>query len=193
MQASNLTQNLNSSSETAGARRDSFPFQSRLVRWGRIAALVCAFGFALSSGREAQAAQDDGRDAFLRAIAEVETGNNPRKVGRSGERGLYQFRQNTWRQHTRRPFYDAHSPAVAHDVATRHYEWILQSLQRNGQRPTPYMIAAAWNSGVSRVSSGRIPASTRDYAQRVVNLASMWSPAIRSAQITGAAPRVASN
>lgn len=193
MQTSNLTQNSHPQFEAAATRRDSFPLQSRLVRFARSAAVAFALVFALSAVREAAAAQDNGRDAFLRAIAEVETGNNPRKVGRLGERGQYQFRLATWRQHTKRPFGEAHSPSIAHAVASRHYDWILQTLQRNGKQPTPFMIAAAWNSGVTRVSSGRIPAVSRDYAQRVVNLASLWSPAIRAASITGTATAVAAN
>jgi len=194
MQTSNLTQTIHPQSEAAVPRRTSFPRQSRLTRWGRAAALAGALVLSLSAAvREAAAAEDTGRDAFLRAIAEVETGNNPRKVGRLGERGQYQFRLATWRQHTSRPFREAHSPSVAYTVAARHYDWILQSLERNGKRATPFMIAAAWNSGVTRVNSGRIPAVSRDYAQRVVNLASLWSPTIRAASITGTATAVASN
>ena len=163
--------------------------------WRQLAAIL---GLALiavtTNGHSAQRETPTaGRDAFLRAIAEVETGNNPRRVGRMGERGPYQFRAATWQQHTRQPFRDAHNPAIAHAVASRHYDWIMQQLERNGRPATPYMVAAAWNSGVTRVSSGRIPAASRDYAQRVVNLASLWSPSIRAASITGSAVRVASN
>ena len=193
MQTSNLTRNDNLSAEPAAWARSSISFSSRLARWGRAAVLGCTMILAAGSLSAASTGHDDGRDAFLRAVAEVETGNNPRKIGRLGERGQYQFRLKTWRQHTRRPFGEAHHPTIAHQVASRHYDWILQTLERNGRRATPYMIAAAWNSGVSRVSSGRIPAASRDYAERVVNLASLWSPAIRAASITGSAPRVASN
>lgn len=161
----------------------------------RIAVLAGCLFFGLASGGTLEAANTSQaeRDAFLRAIAEVETGNNPRKVGRLGERGPYQFRLATWRQHTSRPFREAHSPAVAHAVASRHYDWIIRTLERQGRPVTPYLIAAAWNSGVTRVSSGRIPPAARDYAQRVVNLASMWSPEIRAAAITGRSLVVAVN
>lgn len=192
MQTSNL-QDIHPLTRVAVPRQPSVHFGARLARWGRTLAMVGAVVLAAGMTSEAAAAHDNGRDAFLRAIAEVETGNNPRKIGRLGERGQYQFRLATWRQHTKRPFGEAHSPAVAYAVASRHYDWILQTLERNGRQPTPYMIAAAWNSGVSRVSSGRIPAASRDYAERVVNLASLWSPAIRAASITGSATSVASN
>lgn len=192
------TQNSETAAAPDTASRPSSRIQSLIRRWSRTAAFAVAAVLTLASTRDAEAASAadtarSGRDAFLRAIAEVETGNNPRKVGRLGERGQYQFRQMTWRQHTKQPFRDAHNPAVAHAVAARHYDWILQQIERSGKRATPYMVAAAWNSGVSRVTSGRIPASSKDYAQRVVNLASCWSPAIRAASVTGSAVSVASN
>jgi soluble lytic murein transglycosylase-like protein len=176
-------------------RQSSFSLNSLLGRWSRIVLVAAAALLAVNSTEAAGAVDSarSGRDAFLRAIAEVETGNNPRKVGRLGERGQYQFRQATWRQHTRQPFRDAHNPSIAHAVASRHYDWILQQLERNGKRATPYMVAAAWNSGIGRVTSGRIPAASKDYAQRVVNLASCWSPSIRAAMVTGSAVAVAAN
>lgn len=172
-------------------------FVGRSARWFRMAAWLLAGLLVVNSAHQASAAGMDsareGREAFLRAIAEVETGGNARKVGRLGERGLFQFRQATWRQHTTQSFRDAHTPAVAYDIASRHYDWILHELERNGKRATPFMVAAAWNSGVNRVVSGRIPSVSRDYAQRVVNLASCWSPVIRMASRTGSAVVVASN
>jgi hypothetical protein len=181
--------------EASFDRRASFPFKRSIARWARAAALTCALVLTANIVQAAGSVDSarSGRDAFLRAIAEVETGNNPRKVGRLGERGQYQFRQATWGQHTKHPFRDAHNPAVAHAVASRHYDWILQQLERSGKRATPYMVAAAWNSGIGRVTSGRIPTASKDYAQRVVNLASSWSPAIRAASITGSAVAVAAN
>ena len=190
--------NINPRAEGDGpVRGPRVGFAGRSVRWGRMAAWLLAGFLALDSAHNASAAGMDsareGREAFLRAIAEVETGGNARQVGRLGERGLFQFRQATWRQHTAKSFRDAHTPAIAYEIASRHYDWILHELERNGKRATPFMVAAAWNSGVSRVLSGRIPSVSRDYAQRVVNLASCWSPVIRMASRTGSAVVVASN
>lgn len=181
--------------EDAGSVRGTSLVTSLLGRWGRRTALLCTALVLIMGASRGEAAETarSGRDAFLRAIAEVETGNNPRKVGRLGERGQYQFRQATWRQHTSQPFRSAHNPSVAHTVASQHYDWIIQQIERSGKRATPYMVAAAWNSGVGRVTSGRIPAASKDYAQRVVNLASCWSPVIRAASITGSAVSLASN
>jgi hypothetical protein len=196
MQTSYRNENSQNLAEGAGTvRRSSFSLKSLVGRWSRLAAFAVAALLAVNTMHAASSTDSarSGRDAFLRAIAEVETGNNPRKVGRLGERGQYQFRQGTWRQHSRQPFRDAHNPSVAHDVASRHYDWILQQLERSGKRATPFMVAAAWNSGIGRVTSGRIPAVSKDYAQRVVNLASCWSPAIRAAMVTGSAVAVAAN
>lgn len=109
--------------------------------------------------------------AVLRAIAEVESRGNPACVGRLGERGLYQFRRDTWRQHTRENFARAHHPAISTTVAHRHYDWIARELRKRGFEGSPYEIALAWNAGLQRVLAGRASASAHHYAQRVANLA----------------------
>lgn len=108
----------------------------------------------------------------LRAIANVESQGNPRRVGRLGERGLYQFRRATWRQHTRENFSRAHHPEIATTVAHRHYNWIVRELRANGFEGSPYEVALAWNAGLSRVLAGKVSSASHNYAQRVVNLAS---------------------
>lgn len=115
------------------------------------------------------------RDAFLRAISEVESGGNSRAVGPSGERGMFQFRRSTWRQYTRRSFYEAHKASVATAVAAKHFEWLLDGFYRNGRTPTPYLVAAAWNAGLSKTLSGNMPRATRDYARRVSNIVASLS------------------
>ncbi len=107
---------------------------------------------------------------FLHAIRLVESGDRyDTPPGTAGELGPYQFRSAVWRQHTDAPFSRAGTP-YADTVAVRHYRWIVSRLGRNGIEATDWNIAAAWNGGVRAVVSGRIPAPTRDYATRVVNL-----------------------
>jgi hypothetical protein len=107
---------------------------------------------------------------FLHAIRLVESGDcYSAPAGNAGELGPYQFRYAVWRQHTDAPFSRAGSP-FADTVAVRHYHWIARRLRMNGIEATDWNIAAAWNGGVRAVVSGRIPAPTRDYATRVVNL-----------------------
>jgi len=127
--------------------------------------------------------------SFLHAIRQVESGDrydSPR--GKAGEVGAYQFRLAVWRQYTSAPFSQAQT-RYADTVANRHYLWIAQTLRSAGIKPTSWRIAAAWNSGVTRVISGRIPAVSRDYATRVINLMGSDSSGARLALNTaGAVP-----
>ena len=106
----------------------------------------------------------------MHAIRLVESGDrydSPR--GKAGEVGAYQFQLMVWRQYTSAPFSKAET-RYADTIASRHYSWIAHRLQANGVEPASWNIAAAWNSGVGRVVSGRVPFAARDYATRVVNL-----------------------
>ena len=146
----------------------------------RLATLGVAVALWAGSAERTFAAETTAseRETFLRAIAEVETGGNPRAIGRRGERGMFQFTRTTWRLHSKRAFADAHIPSVSFDVAAQHYEWLHNGLIRNGRTPTPYLLAAAWNAGLSRVVNGQLPRSSRDYASRVVNIVSVTKPSI---------------
>lgn len=146
-------------------------------RLRRVAFAVAALSL-VSVGAIRAAAESLDREAFLKAVAEVETGGNPRAIGRYGERGLYQFGRTTWARHSKRPFTDAHNPQIAHDVAVQHFVWLFNRLEANGTEPTAYRLAVAWNGGLGRAISGRAPKSTRDYARRV----SMLSAKIQAAR-----------
>lgn len=149
-------------------------------RWHRWVALALGLGALTFSGPAAasggQSVGGIDTETFLDAISQVETGGNPRAVGKKGERGMYQFSRQTWHQHSRRSFHDAHNPAVARAVAQAHFEWLVQGFQRNGRQPSAYLVAAAWNAGLSRTLTGRLPSSTRSYAQRVTNLVGAHPP-----------------
>lgn len=110
------------------------------------------------------------RERFLDAVKEVETGGRLGAVGRNGERGPWQFTPAVWRQHSRESFWKAHNYPMSRHVARCHFDWIATRLSANGVIPTPQLIAAAWNCGVSATVSGRIPKSTQSYASRVTNL-----------------------
>jgi hypothetical protein len=134
---------------------------------------VVVFALGPFSGSPAVPAAAPGRaspTAVLLAIAEIETGGNPHRVGRHGERGMYQFRRTTWRQHTRRDFRLAHHPDVSAEVARQHYDWIVRELVAAGYEGTPYQVALVWNAGLNRFLSGQAPRQSRDYAHRVSNL-----------------------
>lgn len=108
----------------------------------------------------------------LQAIHWVENPHSSTRPGSHGELGPYQFRQTTWKMHTKQPFHLANDRQVADQVAVAHYEWLKAGLIRNGIKATSYNIAMAWNAGLSSVINGRAPARSRDYASRVTNLVS---------------------
>ena len=107
----------------------------------------------------------------LEAIHWIENPGNSTHPGPCGELGAYQFREMTWRMHTTVPFARAIDRRVSDDVAIRHYEWLKQGLARNGLPATPYNIALAWNGGLTAAVRGAVHAVTRDYAERVTNIA----------------------
>ena len=107
---------------------------------------------------------------LLSAIAQVESTGDSRKVGRLGERGLYQFRSRVWSQYTKRSFWKAHDPKISTEIALQHCDWIRRQLVSAGFRGTSFEIALAWNAGLTSVAQGRIKAATYDYAYRVNNI-----------------------
>jgi hypothetical protein len=115
-------------------------------------------------------AQATDRWETLRAINWVENPTNHTRRGAFGELGPYQFRPQTWRMHTKKPFAWAVERAHADEVAVKHYEWLRRELREAGIDPSPYNIALAWNSGLGAVTNGRVPRATYDYANRVANL-----------------------
>jgi hypothetical protein len=124
----------------------------------------------------------------LQAIHLIENPRNSSEPGAHGELGAYQFRQTTWRMHTGKPFRNALIRAHADAVAVAHYDWLCVQLRRNGISPTTYNIAMAWNAGIGAVSSGRVPLASRQYAQRVVNIARELERATIAASIPQRAP-----
>jgi hypothetical protein len=125
--------------------------------------LVATFGFTI-------VAKGSDRWETLRAINWVENPTNQTTVGRFGELGPYQFRPATWRMHTQKPFRSAIQREVADEVAVKHYEWIKRTFEQAGVEPSVFNIAMAWNCGAQAVISGRAPAVSYNYAQRVTNL-----------------------
>jgi hypothetical protein len=132
-------------------------------RLTQILLLVSVLAFTIKAGA-------DDRWETLRAINWVENPTNHTRMGRFGELGPYQFRPNTWRMHTKRPFNQATQREAADEVAIVHYEWIKKNLENAGVDASPFNIAMAWNSGVNNVLKGRVPNVTYNYAERVTNL-----------------------
>jgi hypothetical protein len=107
-------------------------------------------------------------DVLLSAIATVETGNNPARLGHSGERTQLQIMPGTWRKFSRIPHSQAAANPVETDRVARAYlAQIRARLQSRGLPETPFFIAAAWNAGPGwkTLTSGTI-----SYAERVANI-----------------------
>ena len=132
----------------------------RMVVTGLLALLGAA-----TAGRAA------GCWATLEAIHYLENPRNLTRPGARGELGAYQFRAATWQMHTTVPFARALDRRESDAVAVLHYEWLRRGLARAGKDPTPYLIALAWNGGLSAAVRGRAPAVAHDYARRAENLA----------------------
>jgi hypothetical protein len=107
-------------------------------------------------------------DVLLSAIATVETGNNPARLGHRGERSQLQILPQTWRRYSRLPHSQAAvNPAETDRVARAYLAAIRQRLKERGLPETPYFIAAAWNAGPSW---RHLTAGTASYAERVANI-----------------------
>jgi hypothetical protein len=107
--------------------------------------------------------------AILAAIAQVETGDHNTAIGARGELSAWQMTYATWKLHTPIPFHLAHdNRSIAESVALQHLRWLRHLLECSGLPATPENLAIAWNAGVAVVGTDHVPASTRDYAARVV-------------------------
>lgn len=144
----------------------SFPLFKRRLCWA--AAGVALFLFAQQAGA-------GERWETLEAIHWVENPRNSTRPGPHGELGAYQFRENTWRMHTKVPFNRALERPHSDTVAVKHYEWIKRGLARAGMEVTPYTIALAWNGGLTATVRGQAPRAAHDYAERVSNIATQLS------------------
>ena len=136
------------------------------IRHLRLCAATIFATAAMGCGVMAQS-----RLATLQAIHCLENPGDCSKPGPCGELGAYQFRAATWHRYSQQPFYCALDRRASDDVATRHYEWLKQQIERRGLLATPYNIALAWNGGLGAVFCRRPPRAARDYAQRAANLA----------------------
>ena len=127
--------------------------------------MVLAAGFFLNGLSGAS------RWATLEAIHALENPRNLSRPGPFGELGAYQFRETTWRIHTKVPFAQALDRQMSDQIAIRHYDWLKRGLEQARVPVTSYNIALAWNGGLNAVVRGHAPTVAHDYASRAVNLA----------------------
>ena len=116
--------------------------------------------------------------AFLEAVAQVESGQNRKAVGKAGERGMYQVNKAAWDDASARLKAEGHyffpwskwRDATAQDmIAASHLRWIRSNFHRIGMtNPTPEQLALVWNVGWSGAVSRKF--MPNEYAKRVANL-----------------------
>jgi hypothetical protein len=126
--------------------------------------LIAATGLArpASAAERFRKKKPVDRDAFLHAIRDVETGDDPGAEGPGGELSAYQFTAATWRRYTSADFSCARSlPGLAERVARVHFAVLVKSLGLAGKDPRA--LAAAWRWGERHHPKHRLS----PYAQRV--------------------------
>lgn len=111
------------------------------------------------------------RAATLEAIRLIENPRNVSRPGPGGELGPWQFKAETWRMHSTRPFAKALDREESFRVACQHYDWICRGLAKAKKPQDAYHVALAWNSGLYAVLRGQSPGRAHRYAERAANLA----------------------
>lgn len=114
-------------------------------------------------------------DDVIDAIIEVEGVRDPYVPGKNGELGFTRITPGVWGQHTRAPFSRCGWDAQwERGVAKRHILWLERQFLKRDIRPTPYMLALAWNGGfaawLKADKTGTVNPAVRDYATRVSNI-----------------------
>jgi hypothetical protein len=117
------------------------------------------------------------KDALLCALADIETRNNSKLVGKLGEKSKYQIRELTWKTLTKLPFNAKNTQSLVADrVAYKYIEEISTFYQKHTKRvPSPKEIYVMWNAGpnyykIRGFNYSKVNRSVKDPAERFSNL-----------------------
>ncbi len=119
-------------------------------------------------------------ELLVDSVVQIESGGNPRSVGRHGERGLMQIKRETWRETTAQilgkpvGFDRAFEPDLNRRVGAAYLARLHSFLQANKHRwqaDERALLLACYNAGPNRVAEAgfnlrRLPRSTQDYIAR---------------------------
>jgi hypothetical protein len=113
-------------------------------------------------------------EAFLLALALVESGGDDLAIGKAGERGRYQISRAVWKQHAPKAWVfeqDIRQLWQSEVVAVMHIKW-LASHTPEGKARTVRWTAAAWNCGLDRCQKARwrferLPKTTQRFVWKV--------------------------
>lgn len=123
-------------------------------------------------------------EKLVDAIILVESQGNTQRVGSLGERGLMQIRLATWRDVSRKvfgrplPFQKAFDGTLNRRVGSAYLAQIQTQIGQHRaewQSDERALLIAAYNAGPTLLAQkkfdlNKMPASTRDYVERVTNL-----------------------
>lgn len=111
---------------------------------------------------------------LLRALKGAENWDGL-SIGRAGEKGALQWREETWFQFSTKPFHyclgkTPYARAELAEAEERYIQWLMHACRVLGRKPTPYLVGQIHTAGFGKVESGNVGAAKRDFAQRVSNL-----------------------
>ena len=88
---------------------------------------------------------------FLHALAEVESGNDPKKIGRRGERTRWQISEAVWQDYMFGRSFAKYCAVdrLAADCANRHLAWLVRELTHRNIAITPEHLATCWRWGLT--------------------------------------------
>jgi len=110
-------------------------------------------------------------DRLLVAIGMVESNDNPKAIGKAGERSRWQISRDVWKETTGLPFDRAQFDAYAYPVARAHLIALKWRLTEAHVPITVKSLALAWNGGATAAILGKLEnAKARAYADRVESL-----------------------
>ena len=116
-------------------------------------------------------------EAKLRAISQIESGDDDKAKGKHGELSRYQLKRAVWKQHFPSEKDHRQIPAEARRCAKAHLCWLelRLCLAQRVKNPQPRDVYAAWNLGLEAFSRrdynfDRIPNNIKRRAERFNNL-----------------------
>jgi hypothetical protein len=116
-------------------------------------------------------------NAKLRAISQIESGDNDNAKGRHGELSRYQLKRSVWKQHFPDEKDQRHIPSEARRCAKAHLCWLELKLclVKKTNNPSPQDVYAAWNLGLEAYARRgydptKLPANIRSRSERFTNL-----------------------
>ena len=112
-------------------------------------------------------------EPWMKALALVESGDNPRAVGRHGERTMYQVHPKVWRMHTKTPMHKA-GPNMVRGIVKEEWSRRINLFEvKHKRKPTPREAYILWNAPSRLRNPSRL---TKDTAVRFENLVTNNKP-----------------